>query len=71
MLRPVSTLSLRLQCMHLNVRAILLLISIVEFIGITIINLLNTGLNLLSPFLVSRIIDFIETKDNPKNAPTM
>jgi hypothetical protein len=33
--------------------------------------LLNTCLNLLSPYLISKIIDFIETKDNKENAPDL
>jgi ABC-type bacteriocin/lantibiotic exporter with double-glycine peptidase domain len=44
-------------------------LSKVEYITVISIYLLNTGLNLLSPYLVSQIIDFIETKDSLDNPP--
>jgi hypothetical protein len=34
-----------------------------EYLTIILINLICTGLNLLSPFLIQRIITFIESKD--------
>lgn len=44
-------------------------ISSINYIGectfIVFINFLCTGLNLLSPFFINRIIEFIETKDRP------
>ena len=40
-----------------------------EYITITCINLVNTALNLMSPYLVSKIIHFIETKDNKEDDP--
>lgn len=35
------------------------------------INLFMVGLNLLSPYLIAQIIDYIETKDNPRDAPSL
>ena len=37
---------------------------------IVLINLMITSLNLLSPFFVNRIIDFIETKDEGPFPPS-
>lgn len=46
-----------------------MLIDIGEYLTIVFINFLCTGLNLISPFLISQIIEFIETKDDKKNPP--
>ena len=49
--------------------ALIMLIDVGEYLTIVFINFLCTGLNLISPYLISQIIEFIETKDDKKNPP--
>ena len=42
-----------------------------EYIKIIIINLIVTGLNLISPYLISMIIEYIETKDQKIRPPKL
>jgi len=48
---------------------LIMLIDLGEYLSIVFINFLCTGLNLVSPYLISQIIEFIETKDDKKNPP--